>query len=310
MYTKSSMEWYAIRDALLGGNRTKRDVKRALLLASTCAHPDARWLSAAFAGKDVNTPEEAKDVFVSLGDDARALCFAATVLFPLDEALLRQSAYLGYAFAQAKLAQHLGFSNEECFNWAERAALQGERDGFAWLGVYLQHGTGCERNVDKAKENFLRASNLNDVNCMIFLGSLLQDSDPERWKWLGRAASRGDPFKSFLRSFSRVVLSHKREPSLARAVFAIGRALFGHVNSQEREIFCAGEDFDSYIGAANSAVNFFVAQCQAARKAVDTWTLIARRIGNLMFNKDIRKKVNELIWEARELAHYHIGSYD
>ena len=37
----TQLEYYAIRDTLLGHNNVKQDVKRALELASTCQHPDA-----------------------------------------------------------------------------------------------------------------------------------------------------------------------------------------------------------------------------------------------------------------------------
>jgi hypothetical protein len=59
----TQLEYYAIRDTLLGRNGVKQDVKRALDLASTCQHLQARWLTEIFAGKDVNTREGAREVF-------------------------------------------------------------------------------------------------------------------------------------------------------------------------------------------------------------------------------------------------------
>ena len=74
------LEWYAIRDTLLGENYQAQDVKLALELASTCRHPDAQWLTGVCAGKDVKTSDEMKAVFLGVGNDhARALCFAAVV---------------------------------------------------------------------------------------------------------------------------------------------------------------------------------------------------------------------------------------
>ena len=37
----TQLEYYVIRDTLLGHNFVEQDVKRALELASTCKHPDA-----------------------------------------------------------------------------------------------------------------------------------------------------------------------------------------------------------------------------------------------------------------------------
>jgi hypothetical protein len=47
---------------------------------------------------------------------------------------------------------------EEKFKFAQLAAAQGERDGFHRLGVLLiVMDDGCEKDLDKAKENFLLA---------------------------------------------------------------------------------------------------------------------------------------------------------
>lgn len=95
----------------------------------------------------------------------------------------------------------------------------------------------------------------------------------------------------------------KDDPSFAPVVFAIGRALKGHVDMERREIFGTYSP-DDLVGPANQAIDFFAAQCAAARQAVDAWCLIALRIGNDKLNRDIRKKIALLIWEARELAEY------
>ena len=67
---------------------------------------------------------------------------------------------------------------------------QGERDGFVLLGCCLQNGYGCEKRLDKAKENFYLASELGHVAAMVYFGRLLDKSDPQRWRWWGRAGGR------------------------------------------------------------------------------------------------------------------------
>ena len=186
-----------------------------------------------------------------------------------------------------------------------RASLQGERDGVFSLGWCYQHGEGCERDVIKAKENYRLAAKFSHVQAMIRYGLFLNESDPQRWHWLGQAAKRGFPF-SFFNAFSKPVNRFKSDPSLASVVFMIGRYLRGHIDMEKREIFGETEDFvfdacDSRIGPANRAIDFFTAQCAAARKAVDTWCLIACRL-NSKVNRDIRKKIGLLVWDARELA--------
>jgi len=154
------LEWYEIRDLLLGKNFKKQDVKRALELAATCRHPDAKWLTGVYEGKDVKTWEEARAVFLAQGnDDARALCFAALVdEWNLDIPRLRRSAEMGFAFAQAWMSCHT--EELERFSLASRAAAQGEREGFFYLGHCFKNALGCEKDLEEAQENYLLAAKM------------------------------------------------------------------------------------------------------------------------------------------------------
>jgi len=115
---------------------------------------------------------------------------------------------------------------------------------------------------------------LNRVSSMIEASKYLVESDPQRWHWRGVAAARGKSYL-FCFDFAEQVNRINSDASLAPVVFVIGRA----------------------------ALDFFFFQCAAARKAVDTWCLIALRIKNQV-NGDVRKKIGMLIWETRELAEY------
>lgn len=102
-----------------------------------------------------------------------------------------------------------------------------------------------------------------------------------------------------------MVSRFEKDASLAPIVFKIGRTLSGQVDKERRTFF--GEfcrDFDLKVSPATRAIDFFSSQCAAARKAVDTWSLVALSIGNDTLNKDIRKKIGQLIWEAREQGEY------
>jgi hypothetical protein len=295
------LAWYEIRDTLLGYNGKELDVKRALELASTCKHLDAQWLTCVCAGKDVKTYGEAKDhVFLAQGnDDARALCFGSAI-GGSNVPRLRRSAELGFAFAQAQMCIHT--EGLERFTFASQAAAQGERDGFFHLGHCFERAVGCERDLEKAKENYFLAAKMEHVIVMICYGELLNESDPQRWHWLGLAAARGRAW-NFLFKFPKLVDRFESDPSLAPVVFTIGQALRGHIDDEKREIFGDGDYFEYRISQANEAIHFFASQCAAARKAVDAWCLMAVRI-NSKVNRDIRKKIGMIIWEARELAEY------
>jgi TPR repeat protein len=232
------LEWYKIRDTFFGHNDSPQNIPLALELAGRCQHPDALWLTEACAGKDVTTKEDANRIFSALGqNDARALCFSWVRCEEdgSDEfASLRRSAELGYAFAQATLAGWM--KRDEKFRFAQRAAAQGERDGFAILGYCYRVGEGCEEDLNKQRENFLRASELGEFSAMIQLGWLLDESDPRRWYWWGRAAT-GRFWSNFYRRFANQVKLFNSGSGNAAVMFAIGRALQGHVNEEREKRF-------------------------------------------------------------------------
>jgi hypothetical protein len=177
--------WYAVRDTLFGQNFKKQDVKKALELAAACEHEDARWLSDFCRRKGANEGWQLRRDFLKEVNDVRALCFGAAWVG--DEELMRQSADMGYAFAQAWMASRT--RGEESLEWARRAAKQGERDGFRRLGT---------------QEGYLRAMELGCVESMCAYATMLPATDPQRFVWLGRAAALGASFR-FREEFPRQV---------------------------------------------------------------------------------------------------------
>jgi hypothetical protein len=97
------LEWYKIRDTFFGLNRVSQNIPLAIELASSCEHPDARWLTEACAGKDVETKEDAKRVFSALGqNDARAV-FASCGCMVIWKTSLRCVAQLSSVLLLLKL---------------------------------------------------------------------------------------------------------------------------------------------------------------------------------------------------------------
>jgi hypothetical protein len=298
------LEWYKIRDTFFGRNFVSRNIPLALEMAGSCQHPDARWLSEACAGKDVNTEEDGKKVFSALGqNDARALCFMWGCCEEDEEedfSLLRRSAELGFAFAQALIAQENPGPEE--FKFAQLSAAQGERDGLFQLGFCFYDGEGCDEDRDKAKENFLRASELGRVSSMLWLGTMLSESDPQRWRWWGQAAAAGEA-EYMLRNFAKQVRCFNAGFGSSAVMFAIGRALQGHVNEEARRIFNDGRGFDSWIGPAKQAIAFYLAQLEATKDSMRAWTQVGIK---LKVVKDVRKLIAKLIWDSREEAVFEI----
>ena len=298
-------KWLDVRDILLGQNCTKQDITKALALACDCQHPDAMWLTLICEAKDVSTKEDAKKVFSS-GNDARALCFAWHLTDDHEDnlTLLCRAAEMGYAFACSTFCRQVWRENrDEAFRLAQFAAAQRERDGFSMFGFCCCCSrVDFEKDLNLAKENYLLAAELGDVNAAANYGELLVEFDPFRWLCLGRAALRGLPY-SFFGAFSNQVEQFFSGSGNATIVFLIGRVLKGNIDMEKKEIFGKDFDFDSWIGPANQAISFYSSQIKSARLAVDTWTLVATRLHLI---KDMRTYIGKMIWEARFEANYLI----
>jgi hypothetical protein len=104
-------------------------------------------------------------------------------------------------------------------------------------------------------------------------------------------------YSDFLSEMSDQIRVFNNGTGHARAVFAIGRTLKGHINNEKRTVFCNSSSFDTHIGPANLAIHFYEFQLQSYRKAVDSWTIIGLR--NQVV-KDIRKMIGKMVWDARK----------
>ncbi len=306
------LKWLDVRANLLGQNFRKQDIAAALALARDCKHPDAVWLTSIFEGKEISTPEDAREVFILHQDDARALCFAWYLnddrfAYMGDDhwiglQLIRRAAEMGNALACWKLAEQLLERNDqEAFRLAQFAASRLERDAFFGLGYFLERGIGCEANAESAKENILIAAELGSVDAADSYSNMLVESDLMRWLWLSRAALHGLP-QWFILSFSQQVYEFFSDSgNNSSAVFLIGRTLKGNIDVENKRIFGRDFRFDSCIGPANQAISFYDSQIRSARFAVDTWAIIANRLHLI---KDMRIHIGKMIWEGRFEANY------
>ncbi len=191
---------------------------------------------------------------------------------------------------------------DERFGFAKSAASQREREGFYWLGCCYEYGDGCKKDLEKAVEWYLVAAQLGCVWSMRKLGEPLDESDPQKWVWWGRAAVLEES-AWFLNRFSAVVLKFNSGSGNGASVFQIGKALNGHVSVEKRTIFGKEWSFDDRISPANSAISFYKVQIAACRGAVDAWSHVGIRFGVV---KDIRVLIGTLVWETRDLALYKV----
>jgi hypothetical protein len=160
----------------------------------------------------------------------------------------------------------------ECLTWAEKAAFGGnERDGFYALGWCYSCGIGMSADLEKGRDAYLVAAQLGHVLSMDFYGRLLDKNDMQRYVWLGKAGCKGLAV-NFLIEMEAQVEHFSFGGENASHVFAIGRALKGHIDERNRQIFGDNSFFNRRILSANRALQFYKAQLRGAREAVDTWT--------------------------------------
>jgi len=99
-----------------------------------------------------------------------------------------------------------------------------------------------------------------------------------------------------LSDFARQVELFDKGTGNAADIFAIGKALRGHVNEEKRTIFNDESHFHTRIGPAKQAVAFYEKQISSCKAAVHAWTLVGKAYGVV---KDIRILIGKLIWETR-----------
>jgi hypothetical protein len=159
------------------------------------------------------------------------------------------------------------------FLCSEKSVAQGERDGFYKLGHCYRDGLECEKDLGRAKENYLVAAELGDVYAMGFVGRLLGTDDPQGFVWFGRAAVSGYSI-TFLDEMSDQIRNFNSGTGHANVVFAIGRALKGHISNEKRTIFRNPNSFGARIGPANQALHFYEFQLQFIEKRLTTGQLL------------------------------------
>jgi hypothetical protein len=297
----SLLQWYKVCDLVLGLNFVIQNISAGLELASSCSHPDASWLCELFEGNRSPSSEEARRVFLLNENDPRSLCFAALVINSRqpDRGMLKRAAEAGNALALAWMAKLTDGS--ECLKFSEQSTAHGERLGICLLGSCYEYGYGCEKDLPRAKENYLRAADLGDVWAMSRVAFLSQLNTSECWVWHGRAARLGWAFPFFTHFEGQVLNLSCGNLKASGAVFAIGEALKGHVDVEKGTIFSESQRFKGRQDAAVEAVKFFDAQCKATVKAIDAWTIVGIRIGVV---KDVRKLISLIVWNARQEANY------
>jgi TPR repeat protein len=295
--TSVTRAWHAARDTFLGLNYRCQDVREGLRLARACQHEDAVWLCSLFDREEPRDADAAKAAFVAQGDDRRALCFLGLLEERGTRGLVRRAAEGGYALAQALVAG--GDDRGEAAAWAQRAASQREPLGVLKLAQCCWQGSAaCPRDQDKARALFREAAELGAVSGMYNHAKRgLNEADPERYVWLGRAAALGHHAAAM-----EVTLAAEKQLGVFRAlrsgrtVLAIGEALRERVDTGAKTVFELACDEQS-LECAEKVLHLSSSWRRLAEEAIRCWLLIGRRQRGT--NRDVRMLIAKLLWRDR-----------
>lgn len=175
------LQWYKIRELWFGYNSVEQNRLKAMQLAETCEHPEAQWLCGKsevhvkghqiyFASKINFTQERIEDEF--------------------DKKCIEQSALLDHPFGNVCFSMLCSIQRNSLlkFEHAEKAALQGDRDGMFCLAGCYYRGYGCVMDESKAIDLFYMSAKLGNIHAMLSLGSLLKPVDDASGSyWIGKA---------------------------------------------------------------------------------------------------------------------------
>ncbi len=289
------IKWADALEVFTGFQFPKRDVLQGLQLARECQHPDALWVCALFPDLDaIVTAEQVLRVLEEQNEDRRALFIRSHING--DFKLLRRAAELGYAPAQAVWSRWCGTSEQ--LAWAERAALQGDRNGLFELGSYLWSGEGCDIDCVRALGYWKEAVELGDCNAFWEYGLSFSENDWQRYHWWGKGAARGyGSSKVDIRTAAakRVLLFEEGKES-GRVVFELGRAFKGHVDVAEKIVFGMSELDEEKLLAVQRCLALHEKWTAAATEAIEFWLVAGRRLG---VAKDVRLMIARLLWMER-----------
>lgn len=315
--------WYKGRKCFCESRGNAPKLEAAFDLAEKSKHADALWFCGLFAGKNVRQQRRAgrnqrfeifDDLVLSVLEvhraDPRALCFLG--ILQGDQSMIKKAADMGNGFAKIAYVQPTVYtrfavdrdrnlSEQDYWSLIRAAAQQGEPDAIYELCLR-------EKTTEKRNSMILFAAQMGRISAMIEMETMSERDPPMRWFWrmtlIKEFTIRSDMVSDLWKCLT--AFFNNKEVSLASSVFVIGRFLQEKavLDYTDQKVYSRKESLENF-SLAIEATDFFRSQCISARKAVDAWCLMACRINNKI-NRDIRKKIGMLIWDARNLAQYQV----
>lgn len=279
--------WYHARDLFLGCNYQPRNVTTGLELAQQCrTHvPEAEWLCS-FCD-DHPGMEYTFGLFMIVDPPTKESVFYAAIL-QKGQIAIDLAADYGHPTALGMS----GFYHADIDKMLKSAGMD-DRFGLYAVGVWYNHYPVSAENLSLAKKNMARACELGLVDAWSYYANCFcYEDDIERYQLLIRALERtldASNIRHLLGPIRRFEVNDK----FSSIVFLIGSYFAKH----ECDYGMFGETGRvDMINLVSRAVSHYVQSNRNARRAVNTWLLVARRVRVV---KDIRKMVGVMIWEMR-----------
>jgi hypothetical protein len=286
------IKWDDALDALTSSDWNGGGTERGVELARECQHPDARWLAALFPPGEAVTQERVREVMLEQGDDPRALHLASRLgLHDDSEAMTRRAAEMGYAPAQFSVAW---FESDPVATviWLEKAAAKNDRNAMVHLGRILNF-----RDSSKARgiELLRRAAEMNLREAQWEYGKLAFGSTEwERYHWWSQAVEGGFE-EELLRDVASLLPSFERG-ECGRILHTVAPVVAQQLRLwKEGGVFvCVFQEGRATVAKFERVLDLHGAMLGRARRAVDCWSVAARRHGLV---KDVRVMIAKMAWE-------------
>jgi hypothetical protein len=270
------------------------NVGRGLEMARQCRHPDAQWLCSLFPVGAETTQQAMLEVLWQQGEDPRGLFVTWKLRDDASRSLLRRSAELGYAPAQALVALYAEVDgHEEAFEWCQKAGAKGDRAALFVLSKCYRRGLGCVADEAKAYGLLRESVDLGYPPAQWCFGvTAFELHEWESFYWRARAAHKGYSVYSLSAEILHLLPAFERCEK-GRILHCVAPLVAAHLDA------ASGTLLGCFFDAGDVRLLLRVAQLheamlQRARHALRCWSVAGRRSGLV---RDVRIIIAKMAWD-------------
>ncbi len=289
MSKKDDILWYRARSILLGIDHYTQSYTRAYFTAKESMHPDAIWLCKLFEETQLLEKRLSLKDLPNPDNDPRLSCFIG--ISHGKSHLLSENTY---PFAQAYWCSLFNLTLESSDPWVL----------FRQSELYYRKAIRESNTNTPLAESYLlkRRELLKDAAGLGHNGAIIEyckfEEPTTEIKWLSKVviATIGKQLQNFAYCVSNVEIANELEANVFW--YQIGKIAntFSRYNIK----------WDSPHSAHSLGVYHRNYHCTLA--AIDMWILCSNRLnartGKILFNRDLRKKIGQLVWKSKKEGLY------